>query len=131
MKVLVVVDCQSGFKITDEHELVQNTLKKIWEFKGRNDLIIVLEYRGYNRTIGLIRDALKNYPDGVFLIKEYNDGSDEVENHLDRYDTSEIDEIQYECCGAEDGMEYATNAVPNIQKRHGNVCLVDADGPMY
>ena len=160
MKILVVVDCQSGFNINDRLDLVKNTRKKIREFKKRNDSIIVLEYRGYKRTVGSITRLLKNYPDGVFLLKDYNDGSDEIEDHLDRYDTSEITEIQfcgvnlnccvidteiglgkkypeidmtilYECCGADDGMEYATNTVLNIQKQHDNVCLVDAEGPMY
>ncbi len=160
MKILIVVDCQPGFGISNDMDLVKNTVKKIQEFKERNDPVIVLEYRGYQRTVESIRDALKNYPDGVFLLKDYNDGSEEIENHLDRYDISEIDEVQFcgvnlnhcvletvtglgekypkidmtilhECCGSQDGMEYATNKVLDVQKRHANVCLVDANGPMY
>ncbi len=104
MKILIVVDCQPGFGITDDMDLVKNTVKKIQEFKERNDPVIVLEFRGHKRTVNSILELIEDYPDGVILEKSYNDGSDEIKDHLYHHThIPDIDEAQFcgvnlDCC---------------------------------
>lgn len=161
MKVLIVVDCQPCFGISDDMDLVRNTVKKIREFKRRNDPIIVLEFRHNGRTVDSITKLVKKYPNGVFLEKSYNDGSDEIQEYLyNHVFAPKIEEVQfcgvnlnvcvidtaiglgekypawdmtilYECCGAHDNMDYATGWVLRVQKQYANICLVNTAGPMF
>ena len=128
--VLVVVDMQPEFKAAMDEQTQINVVNEIKKAKRRNDLIIILEYRGGGSTVRRIRKAILNYDKVIYAEKDEDDGSSYIRKHLIGKKLVRICGVNTDYCVADTaaGIAYrfADAAVQVILK----ACNADSHDPL-
>jgi nicotinamidase-related amidase len=79
-KILLVVDMQEGFYNSFEENLNNKIIKKIEEFKRRNQYILFFEYTNFGKTNYLLQNAVKDYH-LVDYVSKYTDSANKSFNY--------------------------------------------------
>ena len=109
-KLLVVVDMQPGWDVSDDDDVSESIHEKVLEYKQNNDFVIALEYLFiYNDdpdsypgdTIDSIHELIDGYEFGDFVKKDDDDGSPELEpviGELGSIDLIEVVGVNLDSC---------------------------------
>lgn len=95
-RTLLIIDMQIGFATANEERVIENVCEEVYLAKKRGAGILVVEYRGFGKTIARITDTIGNYVRQGRTTKVEDDGSKQVFNAARRLD---FDMSRWRVCG--------------------------------
>jgi nicotinamidase-related amidase len=82
MNLLLIVDMQQEFPTAHKPKTIAECQKLVRQAKRNQDVIIVLEYKGYGSTLSPIKRTIGEYPNCYFVFKTCDNGGWEVHKAL-------------------------------------------------
>lgn len=118
-RVLIIIDMQVEFEASNDERTLKAIKREIVRSMGRGEWIFFVEFENRGDTQPFLTDLVATYDKITYLIKNQNDGSDEIINELDYLNIPDktplyICGINTQFCVAEtvEGMRYNLNENP-------------------
>lgn len=78
MHTLVIIDMQGGFKASKSRSTIRSIIEQIRLSRSLNWPVVVLEFKGFGKTLYALRRELEGYDKVRYVPKNDEDGSHEV-----------------------------------------------------